>query len=56
MYLGHMLKSSPLNTVVVPLLKAIFENEMPALTIVPARQIASRTGNGWNWAVTLMAV
>lgn len=47
----------PRNTAnIVPLLKAMFGNEMPALTIVPSCHVASRVGAGWDWAVTLMAV
>jgi len=49
-------QSSVSGRLLVPLLEAMFGNEMPALTIVPSRYVASRAGSGWDWAVTLMAV
>ncbi|KAG9317438.1 hypothetical protein JVU11DRAFT_1638 [Chiua virens] len=41
---------------VVSLLKALFKDEMPAVTVIPSQYVESRVGDGWDWAVTLMAV
>jgi len=41
---------------VIPFFEAMFGNEMPALTIVPSRHVASRAGSGWDWGATLTAV
>ncbi|KAI6130411.1 hypothetical protein EDD16DRAFT_1085596 [Pisolithus croceorrhizus] len=41
---------------VLPLLDALFGDEMPALTVVPSQKIASKHEREWDWAVTLMAV
>ncbi|KAI9574698.1 hypothetical protein HD554DRAFT_2166162 [Boletus coccyginus] len=49
-------QSSGSGRFVVPFLESMFGSEMPALTIVPSRYVASREGRGWDWAVTLMAI
>lgn len=41
---------------ILPLLNALFADEIPALTVVPSQSVASRHEREWDWAVTLMAV
>lgn len=40
----------------LPLLRALFGNQMPALTVVPSQSVASRYERGWDWGFTLMRV
>lgn len=41
---------------ILPLINALFADEMPALTVVPSQSVTSRDEREWDWAVTLMAV
>lgn len=40
----------------LPLLNALFGDEMPALTVVPSQTVASRHETEWDCGITLMAV
>ncbi|KAL4076098.1 hypothetical protein J3A83DRAFT_4224936 [Scleroderma citrinum] len=40
----------------ITLLTALFGNEIPAVTVLPAEFVASKDGRDWDWAITMMAV